>query len=145
MAMTAFREEVQDMREFRGWWWAWPVTVTAAIAAVCAVQAVAVSVLESPPPFLSGYLEPTIITAALVSAAVGVFALVVRMATNPRRTFVSLSRAAVLVSLVPDVAVGLGWVFVREGWPLATVFMLQHVVAWAVVVGVLPRAVRSRA
>ena len=43
-----------------------------------------------------------------------------------------------------DVAVGMGWVFVREGRTLATVFMLQHVAAWAVVVGVLPRIGRRR-
>lgn len=127
------------MSEFRVPWWAWPVTVMAAVAAVLLVQVVAVSVLRSPPPFLTGYLEPALITAVLVSAAFGVFVLVAREAKNPRRTFFKVSVVALLVSLVPDVAVGMGWVFVREGWTLATVFMLQHVAAWAVVVSVLPR------
>lgn len=132
------------MGEFRVRWWAWPVTVVSAMAAVLAVQAVAVSVLESPPRFLSEYLEPALITAVLVSVAFGVFVLVGREAPNPRRTFFRISVMALLVSLTPDVAVGMGWLFVRESWTLATVFMLQHVAAWAVVVSVLPRTLRPR-
>lgn len=132
------------MGELRVPWWVWPATVAAAVAAVLAVQLAAVSVLESPPRFLSDCREPAIITAVLVSAAFGVFVLVVREAQNPRRTFVKISVTALLVSLTPDVAVGMGWLFAREGWTLATVFMLQHVAAWAVVVGVLPQTLRRR-
>lgn len=133
------------MSELRAPWWAWPATVAAAVAAVLGVQLVAVSVLESPPRFLSGYREPAIITAVLVSAAFGVFVMVVREAPNPRRTFVNISVIALVVSLIPDVAVGMGWLFVREGWTLAAVFMVQHVAAWAVVLGVLPQTLRRRA
>lgn len=132
------------MGELRAPWWAWPATVAAAVAAVLGVQLVAVAVLESPPRFLSDYREPAIITAVLVSAAFGVFVRVVRKAPNPRRTFVTISAIALVVSLIPDVAVGMGWVFVREGWTLATVFMLQHVAAWAVVVSLLPQTLRRR-
>jgi hypothetical protein len=125
-------------------WWAGPVTVGTAVAAVLIVQWVAVAVLEAPPRFLEGYLEPAIITAVLVAMAVGVFNVVSRSAIIARRTFSRIATIALLVSLLPDVAVGMGWVFVREGWTLATVFMLQHIAAWAVVVGVLPRTVRQR-
>lgn len=132
------------MGELRAPWWAWPATVAAAVAAVLGVQLVAVAVLESPPRFLSDYREPAIITAVLVSAAFGVFVRVVRGAPNPPRIFVTISAIALVVSLIPDVAVGMGWVFVREGWTLATVFMLQHVAAWAVVVSLLPQTLRRR-
>lgn len=125
-------------------WWAGPVTIGTAVAAVLIVQRLAVAVLEAPPQFLEGYLEPAIITVVLVALAVGVFGVVSRTARCPRRTFSRIAMAALLVSLLPDVAVGMGWLFVREGWTLASVFMLQHVAAWAVVVGVLPRTVRLR-
>lgn len=125
-------------------WWAGPVTIVTAVAAVLVVQRISVALLEAPPPFLDGYVEPAIITAVLVAVAVGVFGVVLRQATHPRRTFTKIATAALLVSLLPDIAVGMGRLFVREGWTLATVFMLQHVVAWAVVVGVLPRTVRQQ-
>lgn len=132
------------MSEIRLPWWAWPATVVVAVGGVLAVQRVAVAVLAAPPQFLSGYQEPAVITAVLVSAAVVVFAMVARQATSPGRTFFRISVLALLLSLVPDVAVGMGWLFVREGWTLAIVFMLQHVVAWAAVVVLLPRfAARS--
>jgi hypothetical protein len=47
------------------------------------------------------------------------------------------------VSCLPDVALGFGLVR-GEGWPLAIVFTLMHVAAWAVTVTLLPRLTASR-
>jgi hypothetical protein len=33
----------------------------------------------------------------------------------------------------------MGWLFAREGWTLAGVFITQHLAAWAVTVHALPR------
>lgn len=121
--------------------WAGPLTIAAAVGAVLAVQRLAVALLAAPPAFLQGYAEPAAITAVLVTIGIAVFAGVCREASRPAETFRLVAFAALLVSLLPDLAVGAGWLFQHEGWTLAAVFMTQHVAAWAVTSWLLPRLV----
>jgi hypothetical protein len=44
---------------------------------------------------------------------------------------------------MPDVALGFGLIR-GEGWPLAVVFILMHIAAWAVTVSMLTRLTTSR-
>jgi len=62
----------------------------------------------------------------LVSAAVLVFLAVCHEAINPVRTYRRLALIVMLVSLVPDVMAAMWSLF---GWPLATTYMIMHVVA----------------
>ena len=128
----------------RALWWVGPLTVGSAVVAVLLVQWLAVALLESPPRFLHRYGEPAAITAVLVTLGVVVLAIVSREATQPIRTFRRIAFVALVVSLLPDIAVGLGWLFQREGWTLALVFMTQHVASWAVTVNVLSRLALHR-
>ena len=63
-------------------------------------------------------------------------------AANPARTFNRIALATLLLSLVPDVALGLSSV-TWASWQLAITFMVMHVVAWAVTVTMLTRFVEG--
>lgn len=128
----------------RGAWWGGPLTVVAAVGAVLLVQGLAVTLLPAPPQFLHDFVEPAAITAVLVTVAVVVCAIVRHEAQDPIRAFGRIAFVALLVSLLPDVAVGLGWVFRGEGWTLASVFIAQHVAAYVVTVRVLARLMLRR-
>jgi hypothetical protein len=130
--------------------WGGPLTVLASTAAVVLVQRLAVAVFTRPAgleptgrnlvqiELLSHSNEPAVFTAVLVSTAVVVFAVVCREAVNPFRTYRRIALVVLLVSFVPDV-VAAGWALF--GWPLATLYMVMHVVAWAVCVTMLTRVV----
>lgn len=66
------------------------------------------------------------------------------MASDPIPTYRRIAFGALVISLLPDVALGMGWLFVREGWTLAIVFMVMHVVVWAVTVEMLTRLATVR-
>jgi hypothetical protein len=72
--------------------------------------------------------EPAIFTILLVSAAVVVFAVVCREAIDPVRTFRRIALIVLIVSFAPDILAGVWSLF---GWPLAIVYMVMHVAAWA--------------
>jgi hypothetical protein len=123
--------------------WAGPVTVAASVAAVVIVQRIALRMIESPRGSPLTGNEPAIFTAVLVSAAVVVFLGVLSEASNPARTFHRIAFAALILSLLPDMALGLSSV-TWASWPLALTFMMMHVVAWAVTVTMLTRLVSTR-
>ena len=126
--------------------WVGPMAVLLSTAAVFVIQRLAASLLRqavalSGPDriqieLLSRSNEPAIFTAVLVAAAVVVFAVVQREASTPCSTYRRIAFAALLISLIPDVLAGIGSLF---GWPLATVYMVLHLVAWAVSVTTLTR------
>jgi len=86
--------------------------------------------------------EPSVFTAVLVAIAVVVFAVVAGEATRPVRTYHRIAFVALVLSFLPDVALGFGLIR-GEGWPLAIVFILMHVVAWAVTVSMLTHLTTS--
>jgi hypothetical protein len=127
--------------------WIGPVTIAASAAAVWLVQLGALTIVQLLPSVIGGAnarqiaqlrysREPVIVAAVLVLVAVVVFAVVCREAESPVRTFRRLAVWALLVSFVPDVLADLGSLF---GWPLAMVYAVMHIVAWAVCVGILTR------
>ena len=65
-----------------------------------------------------------VFTAVLVSFAVVVFAVVLREAIDPLRTYRRVALVALVVSFVPDVFVGAMSLF---GWPLAVIYVSLHV------------------
>jgi len=122
--------------------WVGPATVLASTIAVVIVQLVALRFVESPRGSPLTTHEPAIFTAVLVSGAVVVFLGVLFEAANPARTFNRIALATLLLSLVPDVALGLSSV-TWASWQLAITFMVMHVVAWAVTVTMLTRFVEG--
>jgi hypothetical protein len=119
--------------------WVGPLTVASAVLGVVLVQVTAVAMLSSPPQFLEDFTEPVAFTAVLVTAGVIVFAVVSDLVIEPLKTYRRIALGALIVSLLPDFAVGMGWLFRREGCTLAIVFMIMHVVAWVVTVEMLTR------
>jgi hypothetical protein len=122
-------------------YWVGPLSVATSVLAVLAVQFIATRILSPLPRFSQAVMsstEPAIVTATLVSAAVLVFALTVRWATDPLRKYRQIARGALLVSFVPNVAAGL---LMRPAvdWPSMMALMAMHVVAWAVTVSMLTR------
>ena len=119
--------------------WAGPITVLASIAAVLIVRAVAIVLLHPEPKFLPLTILPVVFdTTVLVSLAVLVFGAVVRFASNPIRKYHYIAAGALLVSLLPDVALAKSHLF-GATWPYAFALMAMHVAAWAVCVTLLPR------
>jgi hypothetical protein len=82
--------------------------------------------------------EPAILTAALCSAAIAVFALCVRWPVDPLRKYRQIAIAALLVSFLPNIAAGL-LMPPAVDWPSMMVLMAIHVAAWAVTVSMLTR------
>jgi hypothetical protein len=119
-------------------YWAGPATVAAAVVVVRLLQVLAVGLLSPSNKSLLRTEEPAVFTAVLVTIAVVVFAIVGSEAANPHRTFRRLAFAALVVSCLPDVAIGFR-VIGGEGWPLAVVFIVMHIAAWAVTVSLLAR------
>jgi hypothetical protein len=129
--------------DLRRLYWVGPATVVAAVVAVRLLQIVAVAALSPPERSLLRSEEPAAFTAILVAIAVLVFAVVSREAANPLRTYGRIAFVALVLSCVPDLALGFGLVR-GEGWSLAIVFIVMHVAAWAVTVTMLTRLTMSR-
>ena len=117
-------------------YWAGPATVLAAVIVVRLLQVAAVALLRPSQPSLLLSEEPAIFTAVLVTIAVVVFAVVANEASNPLRTFGRIAFVALVLSCLPDVALGFGLIR-GEGWTLALVFIVMHIAAWAVTVSML--------
>ena len=116
--------------------WVGPATVVAAVIAVVIVQQIALRLFVSPGGSPLTGNEPATFTAVLVSGAVIVFLAVLREAANPIRIFRRIALVTLVVSVLPDIALGsssIRW----ASWPLAVTFIVMHVVAWAVTVTML--------
>jgi hypothetical protein len=120
-------------------WWAGPLTVLAAIFGVLIVRIAAVAILRpDPQPMSLGWGAPIAFTLILVSGAVGVFAIVARFAKNPFRTYQVIALVVLLLSFLPDLAYA-GSSIPGASWPVATVLIIMHVVAWAITVRMLTK------
>jgi hypothetical protein len=133
-------DRVIDRRKL---YWVGPATVAAAVVSVKLLQLVAVAILRPSEGSLLRTEEPSVFTAVLVAIAVVVFAVVAGEATRPVRTYNRIAFVALVLSCLPDVALGFGLVQ-GEGWPLAMVFILMHVVAWATTVSMLTHLTTSK-
>ena len=123
--------------------WVGPATVAAAVAAVKLLQIVAVAALRPTERSLLRTEEPAAFTAVFVAIAVMVFAIVAREASRPIRTYNRIAVVALVLSCVPDLAIGFGLIR-GEGWTLAVVFILMHIAAWAVTVSMLTHLTTSK-
>lgn len=125
--------------------WVGPLAIAAAVVANVLVRTVAVALFDVSPEFPPLALEPTVVfTVVGVLGAVLVFALVVRFARRPVRLFRRIALVVLLLSFVPNVLL-----LVPSSVPGATVpavvtLMFEHVVAWAVSVGILTTLARAR-
>ena len=124
--------------DLRRLYWVGPATVGAAVAVVRLLQIAATAILNPPERSLLRSEEPAAFTAVLVGIAVVVFAIVGSEAYNPARTYSRIAFAALVLSCLPDVALGFG-LLGPGGWSLAVVFILMHIAAWAVTVAMLTR------
>ena len=118
--------------------WLGPSTVVLAIAAVFVVQQLALR-LFNPLPVeytLLRSMEAEILTALFVSGAVLVFFVVAREAIDPVRTYRRVALAALVLSFIPDIILGYSSrpAPATSLWPIAGVFAVMHVAAWAVTV-----------
>jgi len=119
--------------------WVGPLTVVAAIVGVLIVRIIAVAVLKPDPlPLSLSWALPVIFTGVLVAAAVVVFALVVRFAKNPIRTYQVIAAVALVLSFLPDLAYP-GSGMPGANWPVAIALMIMHVVAAAICILLLTR------
>lgn len=132
--MSASGDAAIDRRKL---WWAGPATVAAAVVVVRLLQVIEVAVMHPAQRSLLRTEEPAIFTAILVTIAVLVFVAVSAEAMRPVATFRRIAFVALIVSCLPDLAIGFG--VIGDGWPLAVAFILMHVAAWAVTVSLLPR------
>jgi hypothetical protein len=130
--------------DLRRLYWAGPATVAAAVVVVKLLQMVAVAILSPSERSLLRSEEPATFTAVLVTIAVVVFAIVASEASKPVHTYYRIAFVALVLSCLPDLALGFGLIR-GEGWPLAVVFILMHIAAWAVTVSMLPLLTRSKA
>jgi hypothetical protein len=129
--------------DLRRLYWVGPATVAASVAVVWLLQVMTLSILVPPRRSLLRTDEPVLFTAILVTIAVAVFAMVGGVSSTPRRTFRRIALAALIVSCVPDVALGFGLV-APAGWSVAIIFILMHIAAWAVTVAMLTGLTTSR-
>jgi len=119
----------------------------ASLAAVLIVRIAAFATVE-----LDGAYPPltptglTIFTTVLVSLAVVVFAMVIKMSRTPIRTYRRIAVVALVLSCIPDF-----FLPGQEGqpgatWAAAIVLIVMHVAAWVPVQTILtnPRLVTSR-
>ena len=129
--------------DLRRLYWVGPATVAAAVVAVKLVQIVAIAALSPSERSLLRSEEPVAFTAALVAIAVVVFAIVASEASKPLRTYNRIAFVALVLSCLPDLALGFGLIR-GEGWTLAVVFILMHIAAWAVTVAMLTHLTTSK-
>lgn len=117
--------------------------MAAAVIAVKFLQIVAVTILSPSEGSLLRTEEPAAFTAVLVALAAVVFAIVASEASTPVRTYSRIAFVALVLSCLPDLALGLGLIR-GEGWTLAVVFILLHIAAWAVTVWMLTHLTASK-
>jgi hypothetical protein len=121
--------------------WVGPLTVLVSIVAVLIVRIVAVALLHPPPEFTPlGWDSPIVLTAVFVTSAALVFVLVARLASNAIRTFRIIAAVVLLLSFLPDIAVGRSQT-PGATWPDALALMAMHIAAWAVCVSMLTKLV----
>jgi uncharacterized membrane protein YhaH (DUF805 family) len=121
-------------------------TAVAAVAATVAnllVRALAIAALDIPMP----EFEPLAVRAVILSTLGGViaagiaFAVTVRRARNPRRTYLMVAAAALVLSFIPPLQLGLADPPENPGTDAGSVgtLMAMHLVAAAISVTVLIR------
>jgi hypothetical protein len=117
--------------------WVGPLTVLTAVIGVLIVRSIAMAIL--PPPYAPG-LEmifiPIFLTVVLCTAAVVVYALVVRFAKNPIRTYIIISVIFLFISFIPDI-LAVSAPMPGAGWPYSITLMIMHVVAGFITVYML--------
>jgi hypothetical protein len=119
--------------------WVGPATVAAAVLAVEGVRLAAALMLRPLPKGLGALnsAEPAIVTGVCVTAAVLVFLAVGHEAAHPVQTYRRIALGVLLVSFIPDVVLGETAAPGINLWPMAMIFAVMHVVAWAVTVTML--------
>ena len=126
--------------------WVGPLTIVAAVAANLVFTTIANSLLGvSPdfPPLTAGAIA--IFTAIGVLAAVVVFALVARFSKRPIRRYRQIALIALLLSLIPDLAMPFLPGTVRVGAREVVLLMATHVIAAVVAVWMLTTLTREPA
>jgi hypothetical protein len=114
-------------------YWLGPLTIMASIAGVLATRWVGLRFVTLPRRFDPLGVGPTVVdTFVLVTIAIFVFANVAASRENPRRRYRLIAFMCLLVSFVPDL-------LMDGAWPLKTLLMAEHVVAWFVTVELLTR------
>jgi uncharacterized membrane protein len=132
-----------DRVVLRRLWWAGPLAIVTSAAANEIVRRLAVAVLAPSPQFVP-LTPPAVLfwTVVGIAGATVVFAVVVRYAVRPVRTFVRIALVALVLSWVPDL-----WLLAARlpGTTVAGVgvLMFMHVVAAAIGGGLLIRLTRA--
>jgi hypothetical protein len=103
------------------------------------VQIAALRLLDPSPRALTQYTLTIGFSVILVTIGVFVFGAVKDLATDVVKTFRRIAFVTLLISLMPDLALGMGWFIRGERWTLAIVYSVMHVVAWFATVDILTR------
>ncbi len=125
--------------------WVALLAIAAAVVANVLVRTVAVVLFDVSPEFPPLALGPTVVfTVVGVLGAVLVFALVARFARRPVRLFRRIALVVLLISFVPNILLLVSDSVPGAAVPAVGTLMLEHVVAWAVSVGILTTLARAR-
>jgi hypothetical protein len=125
--------------------WVGPLTIAAAVAANVAFVAVANPLFGVAPDFPALTNEAVAaFTAVFVFLAVAVFALVARFARRPISLYRRIAIVALVLSFIPDVALGVLPNPVPVGAREVVLLMATHVVAAAITIGLLTSLTRER-
>jgi hypothetical protein len=122
-------------------WWVGPTTIAAGVLVVVAIQRLLAALLGPLPKGLGPLdsIEPAVVGTVCITAAVLVFVAVVREASRPVRTYRRIAFGVLLLSFLPDLILGATAAPGINLWPIAGIFDVMHVAAWAVTVTLLTK------
>lgn len=144
MATSISPSQAAERVTFTRLLWIGPLTIIAAIVANVVVQQLAIAMLRPDPQFIPLTLGATIaFTLIGVLGAVIVFGLVGRFARRPIWLFQRIAWVTLLVSLIPDVLLGISGFMPGATTANVVVLMLMHIVAGVISIGMLSRLARA--
>jgi hypothetical protein len=124
--------------------WVGPLTIALAMAANTGVRLIAVAVLQPDPGFVPLIpVAPAAFTFGGALGAVVVYALVGRFSRRPIWLYERIALGALILSFIPAILI-----WADDAMPGTTAggvaaLLVMHIVAWAIVVGMLTRLARG--
>jgi len=143
---TTFTENTKENTSMRRLLWAGPLTAVIAGVVNVIVREIAV-VLGTIPTDLFILQEPGVFISTLIQVLLGavVFAVIIKFAKRPIRTFQIVASVALLLSLANPIMAANGMAPINVSISTATMFsmMVMHIVAGAIAIYLMPKLTRE--